>query len=264
LQFFFVLILWKNIYLILIYISHIDDIIFSNKPGKYKKGETTTIMKNYITNKNIQTKNGKKSVKMEQPFYQVPIAIFQNEKYKKLTPATKILYMHLLDRVGISVVNGMVDDEVRYYVKMSKESAPEIGLNPKTFDEAKKKLVEPGLLEIKEINKRVHHLYVLLPERDDVLDTKSPQLKEKTKEVIEYPNFDKPQSNPKGEEEKMYEFEKFDNHGFGERIKISSDQLLKQKGLLKRNNMHQLNIRKREKQTWKKLKRRKKTKGVLI
>ncbi len=117
---------------------------------------------NYITKQSL-TKN-KKAVEIDS-FIRVPKSLLRNQKYRKLTPAAKLIYMELLDRVGISIMNDWTDEEGRYYVKFSKESMPEaLGMAPKTFDRNKKPLEESGLIEIHEVNSRVHHIYVSLPE----------------------------------------------------------------------------------------------------
>lgn len=157
---------------------------------------------NYITEKNVikSYKGNSKILRLDQPFIQVPKSLFSNKKYRKLTAASKIVYMGLLGRVGLSINNGMCDEQGRYYVKMSREKAEdELGVSFKTFERAKQNLVEFGLLEIKKINERVHHLYVLLPENDtNSINNDIPDFKEQEqptsaieeKEIHIFENFD--------------------------------------------------------------------------
>jgi hypothetical protein len=157
---------------------------------------------NYITKNNIikSYKGNSKILKLDQPFIQVPKSLFSNKKYRKLTAASKIVYMGLLGRIGLSINSGMCDEQGRYYVKMSREKAEdELGISFKTFERAKQNLVEFGLLEIKKINERVHHLYVLLPENNtNSINNDIPDFKEqeqptsaiKEKEIHIFENFD--------------------------------------------------------------------------
>lgn len=117
---------------------------------------------NYITKENLN--KNKNAVEMQGQFFRVPKELFRCEKYSALTPAAKIIYIELLDRVGLSIKNGWHDQYNRYYVKLSKETIPDLlGLSPKTFDRCKLQLVECELIKIHKINKRVHLIYVLLP-----------------------------------------------------------------------------------------------------
>ncbi|MDF2606274.1 MAG: replication initiator domain protein [Bacillales bacterium] len=114
-----------------------------------------------------KTNNGKKTLTMDEPFFQTPKSLFRNKKYNKLTPASKLVYIELLDRIGLSMANGMHDEDDNYYVKMSRENSMQlIGVSWKTFERAKDNLVDFGLLEVREINKRNHHLYVFLPDKE--------------------------------------------------------------------------------------------------
>lgn len=127
-----------------------------------------TKMKKYITKNDVKVNKGKRSLIMEGAFYQTPKALLKNKKYHELTNAAVIVYMELWDRIGLSIINEMQDEKGHYYVKMSREkSEEEIGINYRTFDRAKKQLIEMGLLEVDEINKRVHHLYVFRPEETE-------------------------------------------------------------------------------------------------
>ncbi|KAB2489981.1 replication initiator protein A [Priestia endophytica] len=119
-------------------------------------------MKSYITKNTLNEK--KNAVRIETDFYRVPKELFRSERYRELNPNAKIIYIELLDRVGLSIKNGWKDEKGRYYVKLSKESVPKVlGISSKTFDRCKGPLIDHGLIEIRKINSRVHHIYVSLP-----------------------------------------------------------------------------------------------------
>lgn len=117
----------------------------------------------YITKDSLNKK--KNAVEMEGDFFRIPKEILRDKKYHKLTPAAKLIYIELLDRVGLSIKNDWFDEHGRYYVKFSKDSMIEIGMAPKTFDRNKEVLEEIGLIKIHKVNSRVHHIYVSLPEQ---------------------------------------------------------------------------------------------------
>ncbi|AWD65396.1 hypothetical protein C2I28_10290 [Priestia megaterium] len=119
-------------------------------------------MKSYITEKTLNEK--KNAVQMKSDFYRVPKELFRSERYKDLNPNAKIIYIELLDRIGLSIKNGWKDEKDRYYVKLSKESVPKVlGISSKTFDRCKDPLIDHELIEIRKINSRVHLIYVSLP-----------------------------------------------------------------------------------------------------
>ena len=49
-------------------------------------------------------------------FYRLPRALFINDRYKNLSDSAKILYGLMLDRMGLSVKNGWLDDKTRVYI----------------------------------------------------------------------------------------------------------------------------------------------------
>lgn len=119
-------------------------------------------MKSYITENTLNEK--KNAVQMKTDFYRVPKELFRSERYKDLNPNAKIIYIELLDRIGLSIKNGWKDEKGRYYVKLSKESVPKVlGISSKTFDRCKGSLIDHELIEIRKINSRVHLIYVSLP-----------------------------------------------------------------------------------------------------
>lgn len=49
-------------------------------------------------------------------FAKVPMALFADDRYKHLSPAAKLLYALLLDRMGLSELNGWVDSEGEIFI----------------------------------------------------------------------------------------------------------------------------------------------------
>jgi len=58
-------------------------------------------------------------------FYRIPKALFTDEHYKSVTVEAKVLYGLLLDRMGLSVRNGWVDEGQRVYIYFTLEDAME-------------------------------------------------------------------------------------------------------------------------------------------
>jgi len=58
-------------------------------------------------------------------FYRLPKALFTNNRYKDLSDGAKILYGLMLDRMGLSVKNGWLDDQDRVYIYFTLEDAQE-------------------------------------------------------------------------------------------------------------------------------------------
>ncbi|WP_455919505.1 replication initiator protein A [Priestia megaterium] len=145
---------------------------------------------NYINNEKLN--ENKNAVEMPGQFFRVPKELFRNKEYRDLTPAAKIIYIELLDRVGLSIKNKWHDQYGRYYVKLSRESIPKVlGLSSKTFDRCKLQLVEHKLIKIYKVNKRVHHIYVLLPHMKTVrVDSNDVSL-----DILDFDNHDAAQKN---------------------------------------------------------------------
>ncbi len=58
-------------------------------------------------------------------FYRIPKALFADEHYKSVTVEAKVLYGLLLDRMGLSMRNGWVDEGQRVYIYFTLEDAME-------------------------------------------------------------------------------------------------------------------------------------------
>ena len=59
-------------------------------------------------------------------FYRVPKALFTEEKYRKLSTDSKMLYGLLLDRMSLSVKNGWIDPQGRVYYFFTVQQAQEL------------------------------------------------------------------------------------------------------------------------------------------
>jgi len=58
-------------------------------------------------------------------FYRLPKALFTNNRYKDLSDGAKILYGLMLDRMGLSVKNGWMDEQDRVYIIFTLEDTQE-------------------------------------------------------------------------------------------------------------------------------------------
>lgn len=58
-------------------------------------------------------------------FYRLPKALFTNSRYKQLSGDAKILYGLMLDRMGLSIKNGWLDEQNRVYIYFTLEDVQE-------------------------------------------------------------------------------------------------------------------------------------------
>jgi hypothetical protein len=58
-------------------------------------------------------------------FYRLPKALFTNDRYKDLSDGAKILYGLMLDRMGLSVKNGWMDEQERVFIYFTLEDVQE-------------------------------------------------------------------------------------------------------------------------------------------
>ncbi|MBU8845704.1 replication initiator protein A [Bacillus subtilis] len=83
-------------------------------------------------------------------FYQVPKVLLIGDKYKTMNPNAMKLYIILIDRIKLSMMNNWKDELGRYYVRLSIEKGSELlGFSDSTFKRAKKELAKYELLEEK-------------------------------------------------------------------------------------------------------------------
>ncbi|HDR5039237.1 TPA: replication initiator protein A [Bacillus anthracis] len=81
-------------------------------------------------------------------FYRIPKALFTNEKYKKMSIDSKVLYGLLLDRVGLSIRNNWVDESQRVYIIFTREEAQDyLGVGTQKIVKLFKELNTYGLIE---------------------------------------------------------------------------------------------------------------------
>lgn len=106
-------------------------------------------------------------------FFKVSHALFENEKYKKMSLFAKILYSLMTERANLSQQNGWYDDEKRLYIYFSLKEAMEVlGVGKdkciKVFKELDKKS-GCGLIEKKAqgLGKPMI-IYILPPDENEV------------------------------------------------------------------------------------------------
>ena len=58
-------------------------------------------------------------------FYRFPKALFTNDRYKSLSDGAKILYGLMLDRMGLSLKNGWLDEQNRVFIYFTLEDLQE-------------------------------------------------------------------------------------------------------------------------------------------
>ena len=58
-------------------------------------------------------------------FYRLPKVLFTDNRYKTLSDGAKILYGLMLDRMGLSMKNGWLDEENRVYIYFTLEDVTE-------------------------------------------------------------------------------------------------------------------------------------------
>jgi len=58
-------------------------------------------------------------------FYRLPKVLFTDNRYKTLSDGAKILYGLMLDRMGLSIKNGWLDEENRVYIFFTLEDSQE-------------------------------------------------------------------------------------------------------------------------------------------
>jgi len=73
-------------------------------------------------------------------FYRLPKALFTNDRYKSISDGSKILYGLMLDRMGLSIKSGWLDENDRVYIIFTLENVQEF-MNCK-HDKAIKMLAE--------------------------------------------------------------------------------------------------------------------------
>ncbi len=87
----------------------------------------------------------------EHLYYQIPMELFINPKYKdKLNSDSKLLYAFLLDKLSLSQKNHWIDEQNRIYLIFTRKDVEEkLNLSDKTVTKAFKQLSEVGLVKEK-------------------------------------------------------------------------------------------------------------------
>lgn len=97
-------------------------------------------------------------------FTQLPKALLYEEKYKKMTNDSKVLYSFLVDRVQLSLKNNYIDDLGRVYIKCSEITMSEIlNKSEKTIRKYKNELIKFDLLEQADAKQDKTKYYVKQP-----------------------------------------------------------------------------------------------------
>ena len=108
----------------------------------------------------------------EHLYYQIPMELFFNKKYKdKLNSDSKILYGFLLNRLTLSAKNNWVDEDGNVFLIFTRKEVQELlGLSDKTVTKAFKQLNECKLIyEKKQGANKPNLIYVRKIEHDENL-----------------------------------------------------------------------------------------------
>ena len=104
-------------------------------------------------------------------FYQVPMELFFNTKYKHLSLEAKVLYGLLLSQLTLSIKNNWQDENGNVYIILTREKAQELlNISDKTATKAFKQLNECKLIhEKKQGANKPNLIYVGKIEHDEEL-----------------------------------------------------------------------------------------------
>lgn len=85
---------------------------------------------------------------LQHSYYQMPQELFCNEKYKKLSIETKVIYSFLLNRMNLSRMNKWINDKGEIYlIYTRKEIQSKLNLSDKPVTRAFKELRETNLIK---------------------------------------------------------------------------------------------------------------------
>ena len=99
-------------------------------------------------------------------FYQLPKALLENPKYRKLSDSAKVTYAILRDRQDLSIKNQWYDDNGHVFCYFDGRKLSELqGSSPSTIHRNKKQLIKYGLMEDQRLGQgKPNRLYILKPE----------------------------------------------------------------------------------------------------
>ena len=99
-------------------------------------------------------------------FYQLPKALLENPKYRKLSDSAKVTYAILRDRQDLSIKNQWYDDDGHVFCYFDGRKLAELqGSSPSTIHRNKKQLIKYGLMEDQRLGQgKPNRLYILKPE----------------------------------------------------------------------------------------------------
>jgi hypothetical protein len=141
-----------------LFVMHIFVLIISVAVLQIKKEEQEN-MSNFFTSNDMDSL----------VFFQVPKVLILSERYKSMKPNALKLYIVLLDRMKLSLMNGWKDIDGKYYVRMSQDRAAELfQWSPTTFRSMKRELELYDLLEQdREGQGKSNRLYIKKCEYDE-------------------------------------------------------------------------------------------------
>ena len=94
--------------------------------------------------------------------YRVPMALFKEEPYKKMSISAKLIYGILLSNVRLSEGRKYIDDNGTYYTKFTNAMIQQyLGCSHGTATKVLKELEEHGLIRVRHMFAAPSHIYVL-------------------------------------------------------------------------------------------------------
>lgn len=135
-------------------------------------------------------------------YYQVPKVLLLGESYKHMNLNALKIYIILIDRVKLSMMNGWKDEKGRYYVRLGIDKGADLlGMAPSTFKRAKKELADMGLLE--EVREGLNKPNRLYPKQLDYTEADIYKLNNELDDVLkeEEENAKKSDEKRKGQNE---------------------------------------------------------------
>ena len=115
----------------------------------------------------------------EHSYYQIPMELFINSKYKdKLNSDSKLLYAFLLDRLSLSQKHNWIDEQNRIYLIFTRKEVQEkLCLSEKTVTKAFNQLAETNLISEKRQGLgKANLIYVGKIEHENIPNIKKEQL----------------------------------------------------------------------------------------
>lgn len=94
--------------------------------------------------------------------YRVPMALFKEEPYKKMSISAKLIYGILLSKIRLSKDRQWIDEDGTYYTKFTNAMIQQyLGCSHGTATKVLLELEEQGLISIRHMFAAPSHIYVL-------------------------------------------------------------------------------------------------------